>query len=153
MGHLQAGFMPFKSTDTYYTPGVSSKEIRKSSATSTIYVPSDVDLRFNLSTDAHSILTFAYDFETREFIWVDQAVNGIETLIPNAAATLNASQMALQKTLADSEYSLTLYDLFYLHATSRGYIVENPGEADTIFSETEGITPFDTDVIMSEYLK
>ena len=153
MDHLQAGFMPFKSTDTYYTPGVSGKEIRKSSATSTIYVPSDVDLRFNLSTDAHSILTFAYDFETREFIWVDQAVNGIETLIPNATATLNASQMALQKTLADSEYSLTLYDLFYLHATSRGYIVENPGEADTIFSETEGITPFDTDVIMSEYLK
>jgi hypothetical protein len=46
-----------------------------------------------------------------------------------------------------------LYDLFRMHAEARGEFVDNIEDADTVFSIEEGITPFDTDVIVSEYLK
>ena len=49
----------------------------------------------------------------------------------------------------------TLYDLFDMHAEARGTgrcseITRN--EADTVFSLHEGITPFDADRIMSEFM-
>ena len=34
-----------------------------------------------------------------------------------------------------------------------GHIVENIKDADTIFSLDKGITPFDVDIIISEYIK
>ncbi|MGV7535281.1 hypothetical protein PJM52_29030, partial [Mycobacterium kansasii] len=35
---------------------------------------------------------------------------------------------------------------------ARGEFVDNPKDADTVFSVDKGITPFDTDVIMAQYL-
>ena len=46
-----------------------------------------------------------------------------------------------------------LHDLFRMHAEARGELVDTIEEADTVFSLEKGITPFDTDVIVSEYLK
>ena len=45
-----------------------------------------------------------------------------------------------------------LYDLFMMHAESRGVLVDDASEADTKFSLHDGITPFDIDKIMSEYM-
>lgn len=47
----------------------------------------------------------------------------------------------------------TLYDLFEMHAEARAKdLVASREEADTVFSMHEGITPFDADKIMSEFL-
>jgi hypothetical protein len=49
----------------------------------------------------------------------------------------------------------TLYDLFDMHAEARGTGrcgESTRSEADTVFSLHEGITPFDADRIMSEFM-
>ena len=47
----------------------------------------------------------------------------------------------------------TLYDLFDMHAEARGTPVPlSREEADTVFGLHEGITPFDADRIMSEFM-
>ena len=45
-----------------------------------------------------------------------------------------------------------LYDLINLHIKARGLRVENKEDADVIFDVNSGITPFDTEIFMSEYL-
>ena len=45
-----------------------------------------------------------------------------------------------------------LYDLIALHIRAMGVQVDNKEEADMIFDVEEGITPFDTDVFMGEYI-
>lgn len=45
-----------------------------------------------------------------------------------------------------------LYDLIELHIKARGLRVYNKEEADVVFDVDSGITPFDTDVFMAEYL-
>ena len=45
-----------------------------------------------------------------------------------------------------------LYDLIDLHIRARGVRVENKEDADIIFDIEDGITPYDLDVFMGEYL-
>lgn len=45
-----------------------------------------------------------------------------------------------------------LYDLIDLHIRARGLRVANKEDADIIFDVDSGITPFDVDVFMGEYL-
>ncbi|WP_025716469.1 hypothetical protein [Paenibacillus sp. 1-18] len=45
-----------------------------------------------------------------------------------------------------------LYDLFNLHAKARGELVDTANQADAIFSLERGITPFDIELIMAEYV-
>ena len=46
----------------------------------------------------------------------------------------------------------SLFDLFSLHAEARGELVKTVEDAETVFSLKQGITPFDTDKIVGEYL-
>ena len=46
----------------------------------------------------------------------------------------------------------TLYDLISLNVKARGVMVDNKEDADIIFDVDDGITPYDTDVFMEEYL-
>jgi len=45
-----------------------------------------------------------------------------------------------------------LYDLFMLNGLARGEIVEKKEDADVIFSVDEGITPFDMDKIVADFI-
>ena len=45
-----------------------------------------------------------------------------------------------------------LYDLIRLHIRARGEEVSSKEEADLVFDLEEGITPYDTDVFMGQYL-
>jgi len=45
-----------------------------------------------------------------------------------------------------------LYDLFMLHAKARGELVDTLDQADTVYSVEQGITPYDIEQIMAEYL-
>ncbi|MNW69909.1 hypothetical protein D3C74_490450 [compost metagenome] len=45
-----------------------------------------------------------------------------------------------------------LYDLFHLHAKARGELVASADQADAIFSVDTGVTPFDIERIMAEYV-
>jgi hypothetical protein len=45
-----------------------------------------------------------------------------------------------------------LYDLISLNIEARGERCETKEEADIVFDVNDGITPFDTDVFVKEYL-
>jgi hypothetical protein len=45
-----------------------------------------------------------------------------------------------------------LHRLFGLHADARGTRVDSPDQADTIFAIDRGITPFDQEAILADYL-
>jgi hypothetical protein len=45
-----------------------------------------------------------------------------------------------------------LYELFELHAAARGELVETPEDADTVFTLTKGVTPFDVNTINAEFM-
>ena len=45
-----------------------------------------------------------------------------------------------------------LYDLFMLHAKARGESVDHAEQAETIFSVEHGVTPFDIEHIMADYV-
>ena len=49
-----------------------------------------------------------------------------------------------------AKYKANIFELLYMHVESRGTFVDDPTEADLIFSE-ESI-PGQLDVVMSEYL-
>ena len=47
----------------------------------------------------------------------------------------------------------TLYDLFEMHAEGRAKrVVRSADKADTVFSMESGLTPFDANRIMSEFM-
>lgn len=45
-----------------------------------------------------------------------------------------------------------LYDLISLHIQARGITCENKEDADIVFDVDEGITPFDIEIFMGEYI-
>ena len=45
-----------------------------------------------------------------------------------------------------------LHDLFSLHAQARGERVDGPDQAGMVFSVEKGVTPYDIEQIMAEYL-
>ena len=45
-----------------------------------------------------------------------------------------------------------LYDLIVLNVRARGLWTEEKENADVIFDVEEGITPFDTEILLAEYM-
>ena len=69
--------------------------------------------------------------------------------VVSSAAAASKTPLKLASTVS------SLYDLFDMHAEARGTgrCAESArGEADTVFSLHDGITPFDADRIMSEFM-
>ena len=64
----------------------------------------------------------------------------------------NMTRLALMGKSIVNWNKLDLYSLFLLHAQARGELVERVDDADTIFSVDYGVTPFDMDKIISEFI-
>ncbi len=115
-----------------------------------IFEPKTVEDKIDVTANTTICIPVILDLREMQVIWTDLALtqnpywyNNIEgnqkgmTLIGQAMTSINRPD---------------LHTLFSLHAEARGWIIENKGEAETIFSEVEGITPFDTEKILSEFL-
>lgn len=64
----------------------------------------------------------------------------------------NMSGMILMGKALTTMKKPNLYDLLMLNAEARGELCESIEDADTVFSINNGITPYDTDIIVSQYL-
>jgi hypothetical protein len=124
--------------------------MRKEPQSGEIFDPQTVIDKVDIVSDTRICIPVILDVLTRKVIWCDLALrknpkwqNALEAN-QNSMALLGRAITTLQKP--------NLYDLFSLHATARGVLVENKADADTVFSVTEGITPFETETIMGEYL-
>ena len=104
--------------------------------------------KIDLASDTTVSLPVIIDLEKSQVIWADVAlrssgwINNVQTNGDNIAR--------LARAMAELNRP-NLHDLFLMHAEARGEPVHD-GPADTVFSEHEGLTPFDTDKILGEFL-
>tara|TARA_R110000782_G_scaffold184388_2_gene274740 strand:+ start:103194 stop:105323 length:2130 start_codon:yes stop_codon:yes gene_type:complete len=117
-----------------------------------------VDQKVNLTQDSSRAVPVIFDMQERQAIWMDlegstDTFRNSNSRVPNNTITNRATTLDIVRGSVNLDNKPTLYDLFVMHANVRGTeYVEDPLEADTIFSMTEGIKPSDTTEILSEYL-
>ncbi len=105
--------------------------------------------KVDLASDSTNIIPMIFDVKNKEMIWVDTNY-GNKSLFSNA---VNKSDSISMITKSWNEIiKPNLYDLFVLHAKARGTLVDKPEDAEAIYSLHEGVTPFDFEVIASEYM-
>ena len=114
-----------------------------------IYEPKTVKTKFDLTADSEIAIPLIIDLYENKMIWTDlslKARSGYRTLETNGK-NVQRIAMALSQM---AKYKANIFELLYMHVESRGTFVDDPTEADLIFSE-ESI-PGQLDVVMSEYL-
>ncbi len=123
--------------------------IRQDKHAGEIFDPATVQAKFDLTVAAQQAVPFAVDLQTSEIIWMDAVVRNRSFRV-TAADNMTGLQM-LGHAFTDLRRPM-LSELFTLHAEARGKIVHRVEDADTIFALEQRITPYQTDVILAEYL-
>lgn len=115
-----------------------------------IYEPKTVENRMDITSDSKICIPMILDLQDNKIIWTDVALR----TEPDYANNVEENQMGmvLMGKALTSLVKPNLYDLFKLHIEARGELCANIEEADLIFSMDKGITPYDLDLIVSEYL-
>jgi hypothetical protein len=106
--------------------------------------------KIDLTANAKIAIPLLIDCLERKVIWMDLSLKNTPDFANNVHN--NKNNISLLCKAMTNLNKLNMYDLFMIHAEARGKIVKNIDKADTIFSETKGITPFDIDKISSEFL-
>lgn len=109
-----------------------------------------VEDKLDLTCDQTACIPLVLDLKERKVIWLDMGYSGRRLLnnIHSNQSTITTIGKAFTQIKKPN-----LHDLFTLHAKARGKVVSDKSKADTVFTLTEGITPFQTERIMSEFLK
>lgn len=114
-----------------------------------VYEPRTVVNKSDITSNSYQVIPMILDVENREMIWADLTVPKTGQI--NTVANNKSALSYNLKSIINTEKP-NLYDLILLNVLGRGEVVEDKEEADIIFSVDEGITPYDTDIIMGEYL-
>ena len=98
-----------------------------------IFEASTVEQRIDLTAETTTAIPVLFDCVTREYIWMDVAgnINGMNRYCANLERNLNGVSAMCYGIVKG--HKPQLYDLAMLNALSRGTIVEDRNEADTIF--------------------
>ncbi|WP_411346560.1 cytoplasmic protein [Paenibacillus sp. WLX1005] len=123
--------------------------MRQHVQTGEVYDPRTVQSKFDLTVQAQQAVPFALDLHTREMIWMDAVLKNRSFQI-TAQDNMTGLQM-LGHAFSDLRRPM-LSELFTLHAQARGTLVERMEDADTIFAMEQGITPYETDMILAEFM-
>ena len=114
-----------------------------------IYDARTVANKIDLMGETRVNVPMVLDLATREIIWVDLSLsskadwNNVENSAQNISLLVKGVVQASKSNI---------YDLIKLNTKARGTLVKSKKEADIIFGVTEGITPFDVDVLMANYI-
>ena len=124
--------------------------MRKKPDSGEIFEPATVANKIDVTADTQIAIPVIMDLVERKVIWTDLSL----TRHPHSYNNVEGNQkgMLLMGKAMTSFRKPDLYDLFMLHAKARGKRVDSPNQADTIFSVEKGITPYDIEHIMAEYL-
>lgn len=114
-----------------------------------IYEPKTVVNKSDITTSSTQSMPMVVDIDNMEVVWTDLAVAN-SGYINNVAQNKNPIIYAVKSML--NAIKPNMYDLAMLNVLARGVLVEDKEDADVIFSLTEGVTPYDVDIIMGEYL-
>ena len=114
-----------------------------------VYEPKTVINKSDIASNSYQVIPMILDVENREMIWADLTV-AKRGQINNVANNKTALLYNLKSIVSTEKPNL--YDLILLNVLGRGEVVGDKEEADIIFSVEEGITPYDSDIIIGEYL-
>lgn len=124
--------------------------MRQSPKTGEVFEPSTVADKIDLTADTQIAIPVILDLVERTVIWTDLALKKHPYYYNNVEG--NQKGTVLMGKAMTTLTKPTLYDLFTLHATARGRVVEHADEAETIFAVDRGVTPYDIGTIMSEFV-
>lgn len=124
---------------------------RKSPNSGEIFEPKTVNERFDLTSDTRIAIPLIVDLHERKVIWTDLALEKNPNYINNVST--NFAGISLMCRAMTNLEKPNIYDLIKLHAQARGTLVDNKKDADIVFGLDGDVTPYDTDIILSEYLK
>src|SRR5262249_48970159 len=108
--------------------------------------------KIDIAGDTTVNIPLFIDLHERQVVWADIALTN-RSAINNTRK--NGESLVLMGKAVTGLVKPTLYDLFDMHSEARGTgrCAESARkEADMVFSLHEGITPFDADRIMSEFM-
>jgi hypothetical protein len=126
--------------------------LREKPQSNEIYDPRTVINKIDLTGQSRRTVPILFDLHTREAIWVDVELDGLNVRVPNNIENSSISTENVVRALTSLDNKTNLYELLELHGASRGELVENKEDADTVFSLTEGILPTDINKINSELI-
>ncbi|NWN50568.1 TerD family protein [Pseudomonas sp. MAFF 301514] len=122
---------------------------RADTASGEVFEPKSVFDRIDIASDTVICLPFVMDLQERHMIWADLGLtssprwNNVDNNLRGVSLMLRA---LVHTPRPDLE---TLFDL---HVRARGERVASPQQAESVFAPDQGITPFDTDLIRSQFL-
>lgn len=122
---------------------------RADTASGEVFEPRSVFDRIDIASDTAICLPFVMDLQEQRMIWADLGLtssarwNNVENNLSGVSLMLRA---LVHTPRPDLE---TLFDL---HVRARGERVVSPLQAQSVFAPDQGITPFDTDLIRSQFL-
>lgn len=98
-----------------------------------VFEASTVEQRIDLTAETTVAIPVLFDCVTREYIWMDVAgnINGMNRYCANLEGNLSGISAMCYGIVKG--HKPQMYDLAVMNASSRGTIVENRNDADTIF--------------------
>lgn len=124
--------------------------MRKKPGSGEIFEPATVVDKIDVTANTQIAIPVILDLVERTVIWTDLSLTRHPFHYNNVEN--NQKGMVLMGKAMSTLQKPDLHDLFTLHAKARGQLVALADEADTIFSVDQGVTPFDLEEIMAEYL-
>lgn len=120
-----------------------------------IFEPRLVRQQIDLTTETVVSVPMILDCVNRQMIWCDMVLNlrACRRNLGGNNLESNLSGVTLACYAMVNMHKTNLYDLLKMHIAGRGELCDEKEEADMIFAVEEGITPFDTDVILAEYMR
>lgn len=126
-----------------------------------IYDPKTVKQKVDVKSETKNYVPVIFDLKERKAIWADMTHVpknnfGTNKWLISYGNNIEANKASASQTIRamiSMDKHMSLYDLFEIHARSRGEIVENREDADTVFSLYDGdVTPFDINTVNSRYV-
>ncbi|WP_213580824.1 cytoplasmic protein [Paenibacillus lautus] len=124
--------------------------MRKKPGSGEIFEPSTVANKIDVAADTQIAIPVILDLVERTVIWTDLSLTRHPHYYNNVEG--NQKGMVLMGKAMTALRKPDLYDLFMLHAKARGESVDHAEQAETIFSVEHGVTPFDIEHIMADYV-
>lgn len=122
---------------------------RADTASGEIFEPRSVFDRIDIASDTVICLPFVMDLQERRMIWADLGLTSSPRW-NNVGNNLSGISLML-RALIDTPRP-DLETLFDLHVRARGERVASLQQAQAVFAPDQGVTPFDTDLIRSQFL-
>ncbi|RXI96746.1 cytoplasmic protein [Anaerobacillus alkaliphilus] len=124
--------------------------MRKHPGTGEIFEPRTVENKVDIAAKSRIAIPVILDLVERKVIWCDLSLTNHPQFYNNVEGNLPSTTLMLMSMT--SLVKPNLYELFRIHGEARGTLVNEIDDADTIFAMDQGITPFDLEKIMSEFL-